>query len=209
MWFSERMRKAFPWLVTALSTTIVLWSSCTQPVAQSENPLMEKFPEKALPWVLTEKSFYEYGEWLWHDSVVERRHFPVLSEDDLKLMHDTVGILPEGLVGRFIAVQKATDSRGYTVFMYRNDVSPFDDELGPDTLDHKFVVAVFHPDGHFLDRRILARWQPNYGLLTGSIDERFQIRTIWVSQVPGEDSVRRNWRWTSSGKWQEIKADPK
>ena len=205
MWSNNQI--SFPARIAAAMACCSLFVgiACTGSERQFSDDLRDKFPETELPWVITESSYYEFGEWNWHDSVVERRDLQLLNDEELKSLHDTIGLLPEGLRGRFAAIQKARSADGFTVLLYRRDIGPVDDETGPDTLNHQFVLVAMDRKRSISDRFILSEWIPNYSLLTGTLDSAMNIQTTWISQAPGQDTIFTTWKWNSGGYWTNPK----
>lgn len=191
--------------VKLIFISIAVWS-CTASEPPVSAALLERFPAGELPFEVRRETFYEFGEWNWHDSVVEKRVFPDLMREDMAMLRDTVGSIPAGLAGRFVALRRFGPVNGCTALLYRRDIGPVDEELGPDTLDYQFVVVTLDENGVYADRKIIGRWQAEIGLLAGKLGKDLEVKTAWYPIEPESDSLTTLYSMGKGCRWSSPEA---
>ena len=198
MWFSKSRKYIF---FAAFFLGALIYA-CTVERQPLSDELVAKFQPGTLPFRITEETFYEFGEWEWHDSTVITRNFPDLGDADLVLLGEEVQPMPEGMNRRTAALKKFGPVDGLRVLLYRHDIRPVEDVPAAPEGSLKFVAVLIDEKNRVLDRKVIADWRGRYSLKLGSIDEHFEIRTLtrpYDSDQPDTLNREEKFKMTGNG----------
>ena len=202
MWFNNLKSMALMAWCAAVLTAI----SCTSGNQLVTENLLAKFQPGVPPFTVTEETFYEYGEWEWQDSSVVNRFFPVLDEDELRILGDNPAPVPLGMVRRTAALIILGPVNSHRLLLYRHDIRPIDDVPSAPEGSLQFIAVLVDEHNAVIDRQILADWKGRSTLKLGSIDEHFAIRTItrpYDSDQPDTLRQEEKFKMTAKG-WSLI-----